>query len=239
MENHSKRYHSDEAKSSPLGGGFRRGLIPEAIKQIDSPFNYPSIWTFLQDKGLELYGKKFQLLTEDAEIILKLITWFIKDEEMALKLDIDPGKGILLVGPVGCGKTSLMSICRFLVAAELRHSMKSCRDIAFEFMKDGHDIFHKYTRGSFYQEKFESKTYCFDDLGLESTMNFYGNQCSVMAEILLSRYDLFHSFGMITHITTNLNSSEMEEKYGKRVRSRMRELFNLIAWPANTPDKRK
>lgn len=70
-------------------------------------------------------------------------------------------------------------------------------------------------------------------------MNFYGNECSVMAEILLTRYDLFHSFGMITHLTTNLNSSEIEEKYGKRVRSRMRELFNLLAWPADAQDKRK
>jgi hypothetical protein len=70
-------------------------------------------------------------------------------------------------------------------------------------------------------------------------MNFYGNQCSVMAEILLSRYDLFHSFGMITHITTNLNSTEIEEKYGTRVRSRMREMFNLISFDKNAPDKRK
>lgn len=126
----------------------------------------------------------------------------------------------------------------FLHSAEKRHSIKSCRDVSFEFMKDGHDIFHKYTRGSFHQQPFEPRTYCFDDLGLESTMNFYGNQCSVMAEILLSRYDLFHSFGMITHITTNLNSSEIEERYGARVRSRMRELFNLVSWPAKAADKR-
>ncbi len=212
--------------------------IPPQIKQIQSPFNYPQIWTFLHDKGTELYGKKFQLYHEDTEIILKLITWFIKDEEQAQKSTIDLEKGILLVGPVGCGKTSLMNICRFLLPAAKRHSIKSCRDVSFEFMKDGHDIFNKYTRGSFQQEPFEPKTYCFDDLGLESTMNFYGNQCSVMAEIILSRYDLFHPFGMITHITTNLNSSEIEERYGVRVRSRMREMFNLIAFEIKSKDKR-
>ena len=213
--------------------------IPPLIHQTKSQFNYPQIWTFLSDKGTELYGKKFRLYPEDAEIIIKLISWFIKDEEVAQKTCIDLEKGILLVGPVGCGKTSLMNICRFLLPAEKRHSIKSCRDVSFEFAKDGHESFHKYTRGSFNPSNYEPKTWCFDDLGLESPMNFYGNQCSVMAEILLSRYDLFHSFGMITHITTNLNSSEIEERYGNRVRSRMRELFNLINYPSYSNDKRK
>lgn len=212
--------------------------IPPLIHQTKSQFNYTQIWTFLSDKGTELYGKKFRLCTEDAEIIIKLISWFIKDEEVAQKNGIDLEKGILIVGPVGCGKTALMSVCRFLLPAEKRHSIKSCRDVSFEFAKDGHESFHKYTRGSFNQGQFEPKTYCFDDLGLESPMNFYGNQCSVMAEILLSRYDLFHSFGMVTHITTNLNSAEIEERYGVRVRSRMRELFNLIAFSPKAADKR-
>jgi len=35
---------------------------------------------------------------------------------------------------------------------------------------------------------------------------------------------------MITYITTNLNRSEIEERYGLGLRSRMRELFNLIAF---------
>jgi hypothetical protein len=213
--------------------------IPTQIREVKSAFQYPTIWTFLQDKGRELFSEKFQLHPEDTDIILKLMIWFAKDQQQAKILAIDLEKGILLSGPVGCGKTSLMSVCRFLLAADLRHSIRSCRDVSFEFMKDGHEVFHKYTRGSFRPEKFEPKTYCFDDLGLESNKNFYGNSCSVMAEILLSRYDLFQSFGMITHITTNLNSKELEDRYGTRVRSRMREMFNLISFDKHTPDKRK
>jgi DNA replication protein DnaC len=59
-----------------------------------------------------------------------------------------------------------------------------------------------------------------------------------MAEILLSRYDLFISKGIPTHLTTNLSASEIEEKYGNRVRSRMREMFNLVAFDKNVQDKR-
>jgi hypothetical protein len=39
-------------------------------------------------------------------------------------------------------------------------------------------------------------------------------------------------------MTTNLSSSEIEDYYGLRVRSRLREMFNLIAFPSSTKDKR-
>ena len=47
-----------------------------------------------------------------------------------------------------------------------------------------------------------------------------------MAEILLSTYDLFPSQGVLTHLTTNLNSTGMDELYGNRVRCRRREIAN-------------
>ncbi len=59
-----------------------------------------------------------------------------------------------------------------------------------------------------------------------------------MGEILLSRYDLFLQRKIKTHATTNLNAQELEERYGNRVRSRMRQLFNLIAFDKESKDKR-
>jgi hypothetical protein len=41
-----------------------------------------------------------------------------------------------------------------------------------------------------------------------------------------------------THATTNLNAQELEDLYGNRVRSRMRQLFNLIAFDEKSTDKR-
>ena len=82
------------------------------------------------------------------------------------------------------------------------------------------------------------KKKCFDYLGTENNLKYYGNECNVMAEILLSRYDIFTSKKIQTHITTNLSASEIENVYGNRVRSRMREMFNLIAYDKNIKDKR-
>jgi hypothetical protein len=59
-----------------------------------------------------------------------------------------------------------------------------------------------------------------------------------MAEIMLSRYDIFISKKIQTHITTNLSASEIETAYGNRVRSRLRNMINLIAFDKNTKDKR-
>ena len=60
-----------------------------------------------------------------------------------------------------------------------------------------------------------------------------------MGEILLSRHDLFIKHKIKTFITTNLNAQELEERYGNRVRSRMRQLFNLIAFEKDVSDKRE
>lgn len=74
--------------------------------------------------------------------------------------------------------------------------------------------------------------------GLESPAGYYGVTYNVMAEVLLSRYDLFVSHKMLTHVTTNLNSEELEGIYGNRIRSRMREMFNLLVFNQESNDKR-
>lgn len=59
-----------------------------------------------------------------------------------------------------------------------------------------------------------------------------------MAEILITRYEQFVDNNSITHITTNLAASEIENHYGNRLRSRMRNMFNLITFSPSSLDKR-
>lgn len=198
--------------------------------------SYPDIMIWLQNKGQELYGNHFKITEEDHPIVYKLIAYFLNDEQACFQLGINLNKGILMSGPVGCGKTLLMNLMRYLTPAEYKFTVKPCRDISFEFIKDGYEVIHRYSRGKL--DQLDPKIYCFDDLGLENNLKYYGNECNVMAEILLSRYDLYISRRIQTHITTNLSASEIENQYGNRVRSRMRELFNLIAYDNNTKDKR-
>jgi len=203
---------------------------------MNTTLSYLEIIAWLEKKGIELYGKKFKIFETDHEIIYKLIAYFLKDEQACYQFNIDLEKGILLTGPIGCGKTSLMTLMKHLAPIGNKFSVKPCRDISFEFIQDGYQIIHKYSIGKLYQS--EPRTYCFDDLGTENNLKYFGNECNVMAEILLSRYDLFISKKLQTHITTNLSATEIEKHYGNRVRSRLREMVNLIAFEKTAQDKR-
>jgi len=208
----------------------------QPTKTIQSHYSYDEVITWLEKKGVELYGNHFKILETDYPIVYKLIAYFLKDEPTCFQYGINLNKGILLTGPIGCGKTSLMNLMKYLTATEHKFFVKPCRDISFEFIQDGYQIIHKYSIGKLYQS--EPRTYCFDDLGTENNLKYFGNECNVMAEILLSRYDLFISKKLQTHITTNLSATEIEKHYGNRVRSRLREMVNLIAYDKLTPDKR-
>ena len=206
------------------------------MQEIKSHYNYEEVRIWLEKKGVELYGNHFKILESDHPIIFKLIAYFLKDEQTCFQFNINLNKGIMLSGPVGCGKTSLMNIMKHLTPTEYKFLVKPCRDISFEFIQDGYEVIHKYSKGKLYVS--EPKTICFDDLGTENNLKYFGNECNVMAEILLSRYDLFTSKKLQTHITTNLSASEIEINYGNRVRSRLREMVNLIAYDKTIKDKR-
>ena len=68
------------------------------------------------------------------------------------------------------------------------------------------------------------------DIGVEPPMRYYGDQIHVIGEILLSRYDQFVSKGIRTIATINLTVDKKEDRYGSKVRYRLREIFNLIAF---------
>lgn len=205
-------------------------MIPFNIQNNFRQFNFKECLAYLHNQGQLRYGKHFRIKKEDAEIIYKLLVYAIGDEVNCRIHHIDPKKGILLLGPVGCGKTSLMTLIKPFFPPELQYKMKPSREIAFEFINDGYATIHKYGK--------IRHVYCFDDLGVEKSLKHFGNDCNTMAEILLSRYDHFIQTGIRTHATTNLNAQELEKLYGNRVRSRLREMFNLIAFDQTIKDKR-
>lgn len=207
-------------------------------KTIASRFNYEDALLWLEKWGQKQYGQNFKIMKEDKPVLYQLVSYFLKDKAVASQLQVDLNKGILLTGPVGCGKTTLMTLMRYFEPAQNRFLMKPCRDVSFEFIKDGYDVIYRYTQKSFHPQTHAPKHYCFDDLGTENNLKYYGNECNVMAEVLLSRYDLFANRKLLTHLTTNLSASEIEDTYGNRIRSRMREMFNLVSFGEEIKDKR-
>lgn len=200
-------------------------------------YDFGKVRIYLNAKGKLLFGKHFKIHPEDHGLLYKLCTYVISDREGCVKIGLDPDKGLLLSGPVGCGKTSLMKLIRHLASYKRTYKMAPSRNIVFTFNNTGFGTIEKYH---------SPDQYCFDDLGIEPKGRYFGQDCNVMGEIILSRYEIFSQSrekisGKVvqTHITTNLNAEELEDKYGMRVRSRMRGMLNLISFDESSKDKRQ
>ena len=85
-------------------------------ENIKSHYSYTEVINWLEQKGIELYGNHFKILITDYPIVYKLIVYFLTDETTCFQYGINLKKGIILTGPIGCGKTSLMNLMKYLTA---------------------------------------------------------------------------------------------------------------------------
>jgi len=206
------------------------------IKNNCKIYDLQKCFAYIELQGKQTYGQSFKIHQDDKSTIYKLLIYAIRDKENAFKLGLDLNKGILLSGPVGCGKTSIMHLIKPFAQVKYDYKIKTTREVSFEFAKHGFEALQSYTQKSNHQLRLTG--YCFDDLGTEQQIKHFGNDCNVMAEILISRYEQFIENSTVTHITTNLSASELENAYGNRVRSRLRQMFNLISFNSISADKR-
>ena len=145
-------------------------------------YDFDKMLVYLNAKGKLLFGQKFKIYKEDRDILYKLCLYFIQDRIACKEFGIDIDKGILLSGPVGCGKTSLIRLLKHLVPHRKPYEVVPTRNIVFGFNHIGYKTIEDYGNTQFF---------CFDDLGVEPMGRHYGKDCNVMGEILLSRQDLF------------------------------------------------
>ncbi|NEW80121.1 MAG: ATPase [Gelidibacter sp.] len=205
---------------------FQLGALDNNM--LDYDFN--KLKEFLNIKGRVIFDKNFRLHKEDNALLFVLCCYFIQDQNSSAIIGLDINKGLLISGPVGCGKTSLMKLMPYLASHKIKYETIPTRNIVNNFNAAGFEVLKKYK---------DTKDYCFDDLGLEPTGCHNTRDCNVMGEILLSRYDLFKAKKVKTHITTNLNTEELEARYGSQFISRLGEMFNLVSFKDDSVDKRK
>lgn len=157
-------------------------------------------------------------VTMQAVQLGKILDYFTSESE----------KGLMLFGGVGAGKTFLMNI--FSANPKASYGVISCREVSALYTKEGYESIRQfYAISKGYRNGFGHHEYgkCFDDLGEEKNKKYFGNELNVMEDIIESRYNN-KGLWKYTHITTNLTVQQIEEIYGKRVRSRMREMFEIV-----------
>jgi hypothetical protein len=192
--------------------------------------------------GFDEFGKsKLKIDEHNSEIFENIFKYFAQDPNG--KYDLN--KGLMLQGNVGSGKSKFMELFKFNQKSS--YVIKSARILVDEYCEKeegGPGLINRYSK--LIHNKAVDLTYgqkeiglCIDDIGTEREGMHMGTRMDVIQNLILNRYDLLHDLSGKTHFTTNLTPTELEHKYGIRFRSRLNEMFNQIAFPETTPDRRK
>jgi hypothetical protein len=206
---------------------YRKKIMAEkAPIQVSAQQFYSWVWNKAKNEI-----KNFSLSTKEIKLYELLAMYFTGDkafEDAGYVLD----KGLMLYGGVGCGKTTIMKLFRDNPIQPF--GIVECMKISDQYKQKegGADIIHQY---SFIP------SICFNDLGTEiesGESSHFGNKKNVMAEIVLTHYEKNEKKKFKFHFTTNLNADQQDKYYGPRVRSRLREMCNVISLEG-IEDKRK
>ncbi len=158
-----------------------------------------------------------------------------RDPEFEVLENISLRKGLFVFGSYGTGKTSSFRIVQNMSQEygfkELWFPSISAQEVVDKYnsAKNKDDIIRYYSKG----------TFLFDDLGSETVGNNvyqYGKE-EIFVRILLDRYRNFESLGTKTHITTNLDFSQIEHRYGRQISDRFVRMFNRLR--LDGPSRRK
>jgi len=144
-------------------------------------------------------------------------------------------KGLMVFGSYGTGKSSsfriIQNLSRCYQVRELWFPSISTQEVVakFNLERNKEEVIQYYSKGIF----------LFDDLGAEPAGNNiyqYGKE-EVFVRILLNRYRNFEEQGTKTHITTNLDLVQIENRYGRQLSDRFVRMFNLLK--LDGPSRRK
>jgi DNA replication protein DnaC len=159
----------------------------------------------------------------------------LEDIEYRKKIGIDPNKGVLLMGPVGVGKTHTLRAMALRskigwghpdMPTMFYHEGENSTPINLSDMK-ADALARLIAKKDGILKLFKDHTLYLDDLGAEEPQaNHYGSKSQPIKDLLNVRYEVRNSYK--TFITTNRTLDYFQEVYGDRIISRFYEMFNII-----------
>ena len=119
------------------------------------------------------------------------------------------GKGLILVGDCGRGKSSILTgVIPVIFNIKFRKLIKPIQATQMPLEKN----------------LLETYFYCIDDIGTESIKNNYGEKSEVFASVM----DDAERYFKPVFLSTNLNGHQIIERYGKRTLDRITGLCRII-----------
>jgi DNA replication protein DnaC len=186
-------------------------------KALEEYWTAKKIYNLMAWTSQNEFNKKLVVNNDNRKFITAICFFLSNDPRFETELNLSFKKGLLIRGTSGVGKTHIV---RCVEKNGLYPILTlSMLDINFELQAYGE-----------YEIKLgDNKMIYLDDVGTEETpaMHF-GNKIhffkNTIEGLYLKRGSIFRNL----IVSTNLNFKDIEDKYGFRVASRMREMFNVI-----------
>lgn len=204
----------------------REQTIENAKKQVAEKlerfkkYNANYIYQLMKYNCLNTYGEeKFITTPKERMHFIKTICYFFSnDERFETELGFDLKKGLWMRGISGIGKTFLFQCIKDNAVFPI--TIISMLEI-YEHVIDSGDYRNEFL--------FSSPKIYLDDVGSETDSNitYYGTERNWFKNFIELYYIKRKPFNRIL-ISTNCGFDEIEVKYGYRVRSRIKEMFNII-----------
>lgn len=186
------------------------------VSELKEKWNAKEVFKFMKWTSLNSYDKTLIVHDDNRRLITALCFFISGDPRFETDLGYSFKKGLLIRGISGLGKTFLV---KCIAKNELNPILiLSMLEISDEIKEHGeYDL-----------NPGENKIVYLDDVGTEEpTINHFGTKINYFknfVELIYLRNNFFNKL----ILSTNNSFSEMEEKYGFRVRSRIKDMFNIV-----------
>jgi len=187
-------------------------------KELRELWTAKNMYSLMKWTSEKVYGKQL-ILHDNNKNLIKALCYFVsEDERLESELGLSFKKGLLIRGVSGLGKTHLV---KCIEKNELNPiKIISMIEVADEIKMEGE---YQINQGN-------CRIIYLDDVGTEeATINHYGTKINFFKNFIEMVYlrNVEKGFGKLI-ISTNNSFAEIEEKYGFRVRSRVKDMFNII-----------
>lgn len=188
----------------------------------EKQYNIKMCWRYLMQQGKLIYGGSFTLSAHHKTVYYKLLVYAIRDEQKMEQYNLDPRKGILLMGASNTGKTAIMRLVKPFFLRKMQYDIKTCRALSHEFSHKGFEM-----TGPLLCT--QAKPIVIDNLGQENIAKHFGYSCDIIQNIVEHYYEQRYDMPYPKlHCTTMLSPSEIEKRYGITFRRMLTEMFNVI-----------
>lgn len=186
------------------------------MEELTKTWTAKFVYSFMAWTSENVFGKELIVNEHNKTLISALCFLISRDKRYACQMNYDFNKGLLIRGKCGVGKTHLVKCIE----------KNEIRPILTLSMIDITDNVRAY--GEYEVQMGDNKLLYLDDVGTEEPIvKHYGSNIAWFKEFIETIYLKSKSYSHLI-ISTNINFKTIEDRYGFRVASRMREMFNVI-----------